>query len=260
MNATCPAVSILTATLNAREKIEGLFVSLSSQDHSAFEWVVVDGGSVDGTVELLQEWSLNHSWIRYVSEPDFGFYDALNKAVRKSRADYYIVVGADDTLAEGAITSYLEDAAGADVVLAKVEKNGKICGGFYPKMAWFGHQRVFGGSHSVGMMFKRSLHQELGYYSSRFPLLADGYFLKKLLRTESVVFRQSEFVAGHFATDGLSNSGKLQSLAETWQIQMLTDGRPLLQTLLFLLKLIGRLSFVRQEISVAMARVTRYGR
>jgi glycosyltransferase involved in cell wall biosynthesis len=63
-------ISIITATLNARELLPGLIQSLQQQTDSDFEWVVMDGGSRDGTLELLRSAGLQQ--MRVVSEPDCG--------------------------------------------------------------------------------------------------------------------------------------------------------------------------------------------
>ena len=83
---------------------------------------------------------------------------------------------------------------------------------------------------------------------SRFRLLADGYFLKLLLNSGKVKFVEARFVAGTFAVGGVSSVGKLQTLVETWQIQMLTERFRLVQTALFMGKIIARYPSVLREL------------
>ena len=92
------------------------------------------------------------------------------------------------------------------------------------------------------------MHQRFGFYSARFPLLADVFFLKTLLRSGKVRFAAADFVAGTFAEGGLTTVNQLQILAENWQIQMLTEPNPLLQTLLFVGKVITRSAAVAREL------------
>jgi glycosyltransferase involved in cell wall biosynthesis len=250
-NARKPRISVITATRNVESTIARLHASLAAQTYQNFEWVVVDGLSTDSTVSLLEGLTGHSPWLRYLSEPDFGVYDALNKAIRMSTGDYYVVAGADDEFAPDALSNYASwcnREHDPDIVLAKVIKRGRLAGGFHPERAWISHPKVFGGSHSVGMLFKTSLHDSFGYYSRRFPLLADGYFLKTLLHSRAVRFVQADFVAGTFADGGLSAVNKLQVLAETWQIQMLTERSPLLQVLLFLGKITMRFFALRREL------------
>jgi glycosyltransferase involved in cell wall biosynthesis len=244
-----PLVSVVTATRNVAAVIPALYESLGRQTCSNFEWVVADGASSDATVALLREFSARSPWLRFSSEPDFGVYHALNKAIAASRGKYYVVVGADDVLDKEALSRYVAAAAGgADVVMARVLRNGKVTGGFYPKKAWIGTARVFASSHSVGTLIRTDLHQRFGFYSACFPLLADVFFLKTLLRSGQVRFADVDFVAGTFAEGGLTTVNQLQILAENWQIQMLTEPNPFLQTLLFVGKVITRSAAVAREL------------
>lgn len=246
-------ISVISAARNASGSIERLYKSLANQTYRDFEWTVADGASTDGTIGLLESFAARSSWIRFSAEPDFGVYDALNKAIRASTGSYYVVAGADDVLAPDALANFaaVVDAYATDVVLANVVARGKVRGGFYPARAWIGPSRVFAGSHSCGMLFRKELHEKFGYYSSRFPLLADVFFLKTLLRSQSVRFQSATFVSGTFAGGGLTTVNKLQLLAENWQIQMLTEPSPLLQTVLFFGKVIVRFPVVLRDIKSA---------
>lgn len=69
--------------------------SVHSQDHPAVEHLVVDGASQDGTVELLEAYA-RRGWIRFISEPDSGIYDAMNKGIRMARGKYIAFLNSDD--------------------------------------------------------------------------------------------------------------------------------------------------------------------
>lgn len=244
-----PTISVVTATKNAASTIVHLYDSLSRQKYRRFEWVVMDGISDDTTLELLEKFSHESAWLRFRSEADNGIYHALNKAIAVAKGDYYIVAGADDTFDESALSKYAEilEFRHPDVILAKVMRSGRIIGGFHPRRAWLGHSKAFRGSHSIGMLFRKSLHDSFGAYSKRFPMLADGYFLKMLLKSNTD-FVDADFIAGTFSDQGLSSISKLQTLVETWQIQMLTERSRLLQTCIFIGKVIYRFPAVLQEL------------
>lgn len=87
-------ISIITATYNASEQLIYTLKSLRNQTFVDFEWIVVDGGSTDGTVELLQENEDLISW--WISESDRGIYDAWNKACPKARGEWLLFLGAGD--------------------------------------------------------------------------------------------------------------------------------------------------------------------
>ena len=87
-------ISVLPVTFNAIDMLPGLIDSLKAQTDRCFEWIVVDGASTDGTIELIK--SSNDIVTQWISEPDFGIYHAMNKAIQLATGDYYLVVGADD--------------------------------------------------------------------------------------------------------------------------------------------------------------------
>jgi glycosyltransferase involved in cell wall biosynthesis len=245
-----PKISVITAALNVFRTLPALYESLSTQENCDFEWIVADGGSTDGTLDLLQEFARRSEWLRFTSEPDFGIYDGINKAISRSMGQYYLVAGADDLLAPNALHQFSEIASdrAPDIVMARVMRSGKVIGGFHPRLAWAGPSRVFASSHSVSTLIRKSLHDRFGRYSPRFPLLADVHFLKKVLISNTAKFVDAPFIAGSFAEGGATSNNELQLLAENWQIQMLTEHNSLLQTVLFAGKILRRYQRLTSEL------------
>ena len=251
-------ITIITPVKNAVATVHCLYRSLQKQSRKDFEWIVLDGGSNDGTLALLEQYSEDSSWIRLISGPDCGIYDAINKGIMLSSSEHYVVAGADDEFSETAVQDYQKvlESFEVDVILARVYRGRHVIGGFHPKRAWISHSKAFTGSHSVGMLFNKQLHKQYEMYSRRFRLLADGYFLKLLLRRSgSVKFYDAEFIAGRFGDTGRSSVGKLETLVETWQIQLLTERSPLLQTCIFLWKLLIRYRAVVDELKNNRSRM-----
>lgn len=231
------SISVITASLNARQHIPGLMESLKSQSDRDFQFLLMDGGSTDGTVECARQ--ATGVECRIVCEPDCGIYDALNRAIRRIDTEYYLVAGADDRLSPQAIAQYRRIAlqTGADVVVAAVSIGGRLKRGFHPRRGWLGHAAMVT-SHSVGMMFRRSLHATFGEYSMRYPTQADGCFIKRVCQSPLVRVVEGDFVAGEFGVSGVSRSDVARALCEVWQIQRDTGERPLLQYILFQLRLL----------------------
>ncbi len=98
---TQPLVSVICVTYNAAETLPTLIKSISDRKTPAMEFIVVDGGSTDGTVDVLaQNDSVVDFWI---SEPDNGIYDAMNKSLNYFRGRWVVFMGADDQLEDGFI-------------------------------------------------------------------------------------------------------------------------------------------------------------
>ena len=100
-------VSIITATYNSDHGIEACLDSILSQDYKNIECLVIDGKSIDQTIEIVLEKQKKHSSINMVSEPDKGIYDALNKGVNLASGDIIGFVHSDDLLASKTVISKL---------------------------------------------------------------------------------------------------------------------------------------------------------
>ena len=96
-----PWVSVVTPCLNARRFLEETILSVKTQDYPKVEHIVIDGGSTDGTLDIFQEYSEHLTWI---SEPDRGQADAINKGWRLARGEILAYLNADDTYAPRAIS------------------------------------------------------------------------------------------------------------------------------------------------------------
>ena len=77
-----PKVSIITTTYNDAKNLQRIMEEVAGQDYKNLEYIIVDGGSTDGTIELIQQMEERlPKKVRWISEPDSGIYDALNKGI-----------------------------------------------------------------------------------------------------------------------------------------------------------------------------------
>ena len=90
-----PKFSIITITYNASQWLEQTILSVLSQSYPAIEYLIIDGNSTDGTVDIIKQYSSGVSY--WVSEPDKGIYDAMNKGLQKATGDYVWFMNAGDT-------------------------------------------------------------------------------------------------------------------------------------------------------------------
>jgi glycosyltransferase involved in cell wall biosynthesis len=103
MEAT-PTLSIITPVYNGEKFISGCIESVAAQNCAGIEHIIVDGGSTDRTVEILHEKARAHPYLRWISEPDRGQSDALNKGIGLARAEYIGILNADDFYEPGALS------------------------------------------------------------------------------------------------------------------------------------------------------------
>lgn len=91
-----PLISIITVTFNAYKHIQNCIDSIQTQSYRNIEHIIIDGGSTDGTINILQH---NNQKITYwKSEPDTGIFNAMNKGLKQAKGDWIYFLGADDAL------------------------------------------------------------------------------------------------------------------------------------------------------------------
>lgn len=211
-------ISVVTATFNSAELLPALIESLKRQTDRDFEWIVVDGASTDGTLSILG--SVDDMNLVIDSRPDFGIYDALNRGIKLASGTHYLVVGSDDTLLEGTIFNFKNalKSSSARFISANILSKGIICkprGG----SLIINKQMAFIAGHSVGTLIDKSTHVDYGYYSSRFPIGADQYFLEKAYLSGEI-FYHANFTAGVFGESGTSSVDLVGSLVESFRIHV----------------------------------------
>ncbi|MEJ2489122.1 MAG: glycosyltransferase [Sulfurovaceae bacterium] len=79
-------VSIVTVTFNAKLDLEKTIQTIITQDYEDIEFIIIDGGSTDGTIEIIQKHQKDIAY--WVSEPDNGIYDAMNKGINKATGEW----------------------------------------------------------------------------------------------------------------------------------------------------------------------------
>jgi glycosyltransferase involved in cell wall biosynthesis len=178
-------ISIITATFNRKDFIRAAIESVIAQDYSDFEHWIIDGGSSDGTLELLSE----YPHLRVLSEPDRGVFDAWNKGVDRATGDLIGILNSDDVYPSGVFHScakFLEMAPAVLVVSGgcQIFRNGP--GGVEIEMHRYQdpqRYRLSLRNATVGLpiinsrFFRRSVFDQLGRFALEYPVASDREFL-----------------------------------------------------------------------------------
>lgn len=203
-------VSVITPVYNRANTLSDAVMSVQSQDYHSIEHFIVDGASVDGTVDYLKTLSTNR--IIWISEKDGGIYDAINKGINGSTGQIIGLLHSDDIFSRPQIISRIVKlfGEGADIVygdLEYVSKNNfqKIIrswksGNFEFEKLRFGwmppHPSVF---------LKRSVFEKHGLYDTSYKIAADYDFLIRVFADKSLKIIYVPEVLVKMRTGGVSN-------------------------------------------------------
>lgn len=100
--------SIITPTFNSRTFLEETIGSVLSQEDADFEYIIVDGGSTDGTLDIIKRHAEKDGRIRWLSEPDEGIADAFNKGIARAKGEIVGIINSDDTYLPGTLAAVAE--------------------------------------------------------------------------------------------------------------------------------------------------------
>jgi glycosyltransferase involved in cell wall biosynthesis len=125
-----PVVSVITIVYNGGDLLEGTIKSVLKQDSSHLEYIIIDGGSKDQTLDIIKKYSDQIDF--WISEPDRGIYDAMNKGLNAATGDYVWFMNAGDHIhGENVLTSIFEKEKNADVYYGEanfVKENRELIG------------------------------------------------------------------------------------------------------------------------------------
>lgn len=205
-------ISIITVCKNAENAIERTLLSVVSQScfSENIEHIVVDGVSTDKTVKIIQQYATKHQ-IKWISEPDSGIYNAMNKGIKMASGDYLLFLNAGDYLVHyNAIKSLMNlfKSGEFDLIYGNVLYTNPISEQYFikatkkPDIFFFfenslAHQAVF---------YKKAIFDKFGLYDEKFTILADNVFNKKIICDEHVSIKYVDHVVSVFLGDGISST------------------------------------------------------
>ena len=177
-----PKVSILTPALNSVRTIEQTIQSVANQDYTNIEHIVVDGGSTDGTLDIL----FRTPQLLWISEKDDGQSDALNKGYSLANGEILGWLNADDTYTPGAVSSavnYLRDHRSTEMVYSNcnhIDEHGRLL--FHQKAAPFelAHQLIDFQIPQPTVFFRREMIQQVGKFDTHLHYVMDWAWFMRL--------------------------------------------------------------------------------
>lgn len=207
-------ISIITVCFNSAETIEQTLHSILVQDYSDLECIVIDGGSKDGTLGVVEKYkSLFGQRMKLVSELDNGIYDAMNKGLDFASGDIVGFLNSDDHFVDcGVITSYAREfcdsateAVFADLSYIDMKDPKRLVrtwkSGAVPpsKMKWGWHP-----AHPT-FYVRKAVYDKLGKFDTKFRIAADYEIMLRFIQKHGISCKYLEKCAVNMRTGGISN-------------------------------------------------------
>lgn len=218
-------VSVVTPAYNSAATIARCVSSIKAQTYQNIEHIVIDGGSTDGTVELLHELG-----VRCISEPDAGIYHAMNKGVRMASGEIIHILNSDDWYSDNEVVAtmvQLMESGNYDLCHAQISQvdalGNEVCvnGVNVDKSQLLKKMKVAHPSCFV----RASVYQRFGDFSQGFRIAGDYDFILRVWGKVSVGFLPKRIV--QMQMDGMSSGNPMKSYKDSLAVS-LAHGRSVL--------------------------------
>lgn len=213
-----PKFTIITVVLNAEKFLLPTLQSVANQTYTDYEHLIFDGGSKDGTADLVKQHS--HSRLRWISEKDKGIYDAMNKAIRHAQGEWLYFLNAGDIFYEDQTLEkllYIQGFEQAELISGYVQTMNDPTGvslrsGQPLELASFYHQIPV--SHQ-GAMMKRNLFNEIGLYHTQFTVVADQEWFVRFFHQKGIqTYVFTGLTLAWYETVGFSYNNRIKGLKQ----------------------------------------------
>ena len=192
--ALLPKVSLITVCYNSAATIRRTIESVLSQQYSSIEYIIIDGGSTDGTVEIVREFGDRIAV--FISERDRGIYDAMNKGIARASGEVVGLLNSDDVYADAravgdlmtAMSQAGSDSVFADLVYVDEQEPGRVRR-YYDCSRWNPGRFRFGWMPAHPTFFiKRAWYERCGLFSLDYRIAADFEMLVRLLHVGGATY------------------------------------------------------------------------
>lgn len=199
-------LSIITVNFNNRDGLQRTIDSVVSQTWRDFEWIIIDGGSTDGSKELIEQYQDHFAY--WCSEPDKGIYNAMNKGIDKAKGEYLIFMNSGDCFMDCYIVEEFVNATWMeDVIVGDVAYNGNNMSiKRHPDInsldiEYFIYSTI---CHQASFI-KRRLFELYGVYDECLSMSSDWKFFIEVLIIHNHSYRHWQRIIVDYNTDGMSS-------------------------------------------------------
>lgn len=216
-------ISIITVCYNSATTIEKTIVSVANQTYKNIEYIIVDGNSKDNTIPIINKHIVKIS--KWISEPDKGLYDAMNKGIAMATGDLIGILNSDDTFNSDTVVEEIAsfhiqnniDASIGNIIQHR--ESGKIVR-LYSSKKWNPEKLKMGFMPPhPSIFFKRDLFDKFGLYDLGFKIGADYELITRFFLKNNICWKYSGITTTAMLVGGLSSSGASSYKLITKEIQ-----------------------------------------
>lgn len=200
-------LTVITINYNNVNGLKKTLDSVIGQSVSDYEYIIIDGDSVDGSRELIKQ---NSNYISYwISEKDSGIYNAMNKGIVKANGDYILFLNSGDYLYNSdVLRKFIESDYDEDVIYGNIRcdfGNGVEVRSYYGEVTLrtFVEETI---NHSGCAFIKKELFDKYGLYDEKLKIVSDWKFFLVAIGLGTASVRHVDYVISVFDTNGISNN------------------------------------------------------
>jgi len=229
-NSNVPFFTIITVVKNGGKSLQRTIDSLKAQTFQNFEYLILDGGSTDNTLEIIGR---NSAFVDYCdSRKDEGLYYALNQGIGLARGKFIGLLHSDDIYEKDALSkvyNWINNDQESSIIYGAIRFSKNLNETFYISADEIYSRMIYHPSCFV----EKSLYMRIGAFNTRYRIAADYEFMLRC-KTMGVKFLGQNTAIAVFTENGLSSKHKFRSIIETSIIQIKFQKKYLIR-LLFLL-------------------------
>lgn len=218
MNKKAPFFSLITVCFNSDATIERTIKSVLAQTFTAYEYIIVDGGSKDSTLEIVKKYEpMFEGRMKWQSEPDSGIYNAMNKGIKRSSGTIIGIVNSDDWLETDALEIVHETAVKGgfnnnEIFTGNLRFHYKLGKSIVHKTSKERYNRLsryYGmGLYHPATFVSRGVYESIGLYDENYKLCADTDFIIRCYKAGINVIFIDKIISNMMDGGASNNSSK----------------------------------------------------
>ncbi|MDC1066126.1 glycosyltransferase family 2 protein [Candidatus Pseudothioglobus singularis] len=210
-------ISIITVVLNGGKTIEKTIQSVIEQPYKEIQYIIIDGGSSDNTIEIINKYKDRID--TFVSEPDYGLYHAMNKGIDLAKGEVVGMINADDyyypDIFREVVDSFSNSNLESSIFFGDMYHDGKTVPGWRPNSLKIG---AFGAHPS--MFVPLVVYKKIGAYKLQYKILSDYDFMYRAFNVYKIKPIYLPKLVAFFNTGGLASKNIFRSYTEEMLIKV----------------------------------------